>query len=288
MTFEITMPLRRILQGWRQLAIATILGFFSATSGCAALEPGVQSIAPPSRILFVGNSFTYYNDSLHNHLRNLMHVSGRHEQGVSRLRAMTISGARLHEHAAGLRTMVTPGNWDVVVLQGHSTELAEPESARAFARVAAVFDKHIRKNGARTVLFMTWAYKDKPDMLKTISHNYTATANALQVLVAPVGHAFAHAAGQHPHIDLYSRDIRAFVQPTAARDTGRIIHDPTVKHPSLAGSYLAACVFYVTLFSASPVGLAYDAGLDTKTATLLQTVAWDTVRDFHGDEQGKP
>jgi hypothetical protein len=37
---------------------------------------------------------------------------------------------------------------------------------------------------------------------------------------------------------------------------------------------------YASLFKKSPVGNGYTAGLDPAVAKHLQTVAWDTVKDF--------
>jgi hypothetical protein len=39
---------------------------------------------------------------------------------------------------------------------------------------------------------------------------------------------------------------------------------------------------YAALFRKSTVGLKYTAGLDEGTAQFLQTVAWQTVRDYYG------
>ena len=36
------------------------------------------------------------------------------------------------------------------------------------------------------------------------------------------------------------------------------------------------------LIGQSPVGLDYTAGIDAETATFLQAVAWETVRDYFG------
>ncbi len=54
------------------------------------------------------------------------------------------------------------------------------------------------------------------------------------------------------------------------------------KHPSIRGTYLAACIFYAALWGTSPVGLSYMAGLPPDEATFLQQVAWDTVQAFYG------
>jgi hypothetical protein len=50
----------------------------------------------------------------------------------------------------------------------------------------------------------------------------------------------------------------------------------------MAGTYLAACTLYATLFKRSPVDLKYVAGLDEASAKLLQNVAWETVKGYFG------
>ena len=52
------------------------------------------------------------------------------------------------------------------------------------------------------------------------------------------------------------------------------------RHPSLAGTYLAACTSYAALYGKSPVGLSYTAGLDPQLARLLQTAAWEAVQAY--------
>lgn len=48
-------------------------------------------------------------------------------------------------------------------------------------------------------------------------------------------------------------------------------------HPTTHGTYLAACVFYATIFAESPEGLEYDAELGEGVASVLQQVATETV-----------
>ena len=50
-------------------------------------------------------------------------------------------------------------------------------------------------------------------------------------------------------------------------------------HPSLTGSYLAACVFYTSLFHKSSVGSAYNPGIDHADALLIQQIASAVVLD---------
>ncbi len=119
----------------------------------------------------------------------------------------------------------------------------------------------VRKYGARPVFLMTWAYKDKPEMTAQLAEEYTVAGNSNDALVVPAGLAFARAIGKRPGLELYQPDKR---------------------HPSLMGTYLAACTTYAALYGKSPVGNAYTAGIDAQTANFLQMVAWETVQNYIG------
>ena len=52
-------------------------------------------------------------------------------------------------------------------------------------------------------------------------------------------------------------------------------------HPTLAGSYLAACVFLAVLFQESPVGIGGElAGLSEKDLAMLQKAAWQECKSI--------
>lgn len=243
----------------RLARIVALLLFFYSSCSHAAPMPVVSSIERPAKILFIGNSFTYYNDSLHKHIRALQRAANDGKRAKGRIRTMTISGARLAEHEPALRAMVASDNWDVVVLQGHSTVAEMKFASEQFKKTARRFDEVIRARGAQTAFFMTWAYTGRPEMTVPLSAHYTEIGNELGALVVPVGLAFERATDTHPDIALRHADRR---------------------HPTRAGSYLAACVFYAALFQRSPVGLAYDAGLSSDNAAALQAIAWSTTNGY--------
>ena len=80
------------------------------------------------------------------------------------------------------------------------------------------------------------------------------------MLVIPVGLAFANAIKKRGDLELYQPDKR---------------------HPSPAGTYLAASTAYAALYGKSPVGNKFTAGLDAATVELLQNVAWETVQSYY-------
>jgi len=59
-----------------------------------------------------------------------------------------------------------------------------------------------------------------------------------------------------------------------------ILYKKDIKHPSLAGTYLAACMFYAAFYQQSPIGLPYTADLSHADATILQRVAWETLVSY--------
>lgn len=248
-------------KGELRLPLFCVLLFMAATA-CVADEP-----EGPRNVLFVGNSFTYYNNSLHNHygflVRELIEPAG----GTRRVRIMTISGGYLPEHAGGLPAMLASEDWDVVVLQGHSRGPISDASGEAFRDAARRYATLIRESGAKPVFFMTWAYSDKPEMTALLDEAYSSIGAELDAQVVPVGLAFDRATRERPDIALRMADRR---------------------HPTLAGTYLAACTFVATLHGRSPVGAKYDAGLGDEVAAYLQSVAWDVAKAYRADDSRHP
>ena len=233
--------------------------------------------APPESILWIGNSFFYYNNSMHNHFGQLVASAGP----GSRVRGTseTISGSGLDWHDIdsllrpdGLGRYSFVGDneirfnkagrqYDTAIMMDCSQCPIHPQLQGVFHDTVRKFSQSLAKAGVRPVLFMSWAYKDKPAMTAQLAEQYTLAGNANDALVIPVGLAFAKALSKRPDLELYQPDKR---------------------HPSVAGTYLAVCTAYATLYRKSPVGLAYKAGLSPDLAALLQTSAWETVQDYFG------
>jgi len=269
------------LHSLRRLAAVLCLPLlFSLAAGATAQTPKpVRSDVGPdsgSSILWVGNSFFYYNNSMHGHYNDLVRAAepGAKNRGTS----VTISGSGLdwHDMAAYLQPdgigkySFVPGNkivfnppgrqFDTVIMMDCSQCPVHPQLAAAFHATVKKDAAIIAKYGARPVLFMSWAYKDAPEMTAQLAEQYTIAGNANDALVIPAGLAFAKAIARRPELELYQPDKR---------------------HPTLAGTYLAACTTYAAIRKKSPVGIKYDAGLGAELATFLQTVAADTVKEYY-------
>lgn len=257
----------------RLASIATAL----AVAGCALTQPPATRTAPegpPKAMLWVGNSFFYYNNSMHGHVAGLVQGGDKSVQhrGVS----VTISGSGVDWHdmssylAGGIgKYSFLPGNqirfnppgrqFDAVMFMDCSQCPIHPQLGPVFHEHAKKNADTIRAYGAQPVLFMSWAYKDKPEMTQQLAAEYQRAGKAVGAKVVPAGLAFANSIQKRPALDLYTADLR---------------------HPSLAGTYLGAATVYASLLNRSPVGNTYTAGLPADVAAHLQQVAWDTVQAF--------
>ena len=226
----------------------------------ATAEFDTEDAPAPDSILFVGNSFTFYNNAIYSHLRKFLMAEDPSTRQSIFLKSMTISGAVLADHEGGLKQMLDLRPWHTIVLQGHSLEAIDPQKTEGFSKALTEFAGLVRRHDARPVLFMTWAYADRPGMTEKLDTAFTRLGEQMEMMVIPVGLAFEKALENMPDIRLHAADK---------------------VHPSLAGTYLAAAVFYSALYGRSPEGLEYDAGLDKTVAKFLQHTASQTTRDYY-------
>ena len=204
------------------------------------------------RILFIGNSFTARNN-VPALIAQLAEARGEHVQH----RLISAGGAslRMHWNKGDAQKAIEQARYDHVVLQEQST-LPVKNAARMHENVR-LFDPVITASGARTALYLTWARQRTPDAQKVITAAYTTIGKELGATVIPVGIAWEHFLRNHP---------------------SPVLHDKDGSHPSLAGSYLAACVFFAVLFGASPVGIASNLkGLSPAEERVVQETAWATA-----------
>ncbi len=231
------------------------------------------------RILFVGNSFSFYNNGVHNHLGNLLRVNDEWVRGQHRFRLLTLSGGHVYEQLETIETHLTTHDrgYTAVVIQGHSNEPLLENKKERFEEGLTSAVRIIREKGVEPIVFMTWAYKESDGMIEALTQAYQKMGAKLDIAIVPVGLAFAKANQQLPDIELYSPDISGIVETS---DPAKFTFREDVKHPSVAGTYLAALVFYSFLFEASPVGIPYYAGLSKSSAEQLQALSWNLVSDY--------
>lgn len=182
-------------------------------------EQANEVTAPPAkRILFIGNSYTF-GHALPELLAHLCQAS----KWPVEIESHTAGGATLEKHYndGAAVAKIRSGRWDFVVLQEQSMR---PIVQRGMMwRYARLFDAEIRKSGARTVFFLTWARAWWPESQADLTNAYQGIARELGADVVPVGIAWEDSLRLRPSLAL---------------------HDGDGSHSSPVGNYLAACVFH--------------------------------------------
>jgi hypothetical protein len=235
--------------------LALAPGACSGNPGCG----GIKDPAACTRVLFIGNSYTYVND-LPSVFASLAGSGGhRVETGV-----LAEAGWTLAQHVGSpdTRTKLRSARWNLVVLQEQS-EIPSVERLRQgqMYPAARTLVRMVRDAGAQPLFFVTWGHRDGwpqdglPDyagMQGAVDDGYLAIAGEQHAALAPVGLAWSVLVRQKAGTSLWQADG---------------------SHPTTTGTYLAACVFYATVFKHSPRGLAYHSDLSGAEAARLQDVA---------------
>lgn len=218
------------------------------------------------KILFIGNSYTYYNNFCAT-FTNLCNIAGK---SVS-VRQVTKGSHSLSQVAnpkdlegARVRNLLSTQKWDYVVLQDrHRYPIKKPQR---IANAIETLQPYITASGAKMILFMSWAplkghrdYKKLSHIVPTkaayerkLKETFTNLAAKYNAIVAPVGTAFSKCQKKYPNIRLIRKDK---------------------SHPTATGSYLSACVMYQTIFGTPAKGLTYKANLPAARAKKLQRIA---------------
>lgn len=220
----------------------------------------IQADALPeqARVLFVGNSLTYYNEL------PLMLKAIAAQAGIEvDIRAVTIGGASLQDHYRDRTALaeIARGHYQLVILQQGPSSLAEGQEH--LLEWSQRFSSAIRASGARPALYMVWPERERFAYFGAVHMSYRNAALAVGGMFIPAGDTWLHVWQSDPGLALYG---------------------PDQFHPSVLGSYAAALSMFCELFRQSPVGLPdrlqWDNGQSLQfapdQARLLQQSAWQT------------
>ena len=221
-------------------------------------------------VLFIGNSYTYANDlpgtlvQLAAAMGDQVNVDSKANGGYT---------FQMHSQDPVTYQKINSQAWDYVIIQGQSQEPSFPYGQvntqsipYAMQLADSVYANHAC---AQVNYFMTWGRENGDPQWDSINtfHKmnarlrdaYLRIADSSKAGVSPVGSAWRYIRETQPSIQLYVGDG---------------------SHPSVAGTYLAASVFYVSLFhKAITPNLVYTAGLDAVTAQHLVDAANLVVLD---------
>jgi hypothetical protein len=218
-------------------------------------ELSYQAERQVTRVLFVGNSFTFGNDlpdrviELGQSLNPPVHIETD---------MVASDGASLEAHwqDGEVARRLREERWDVLVLQEQgSRPLTAPALMETYVRR---FAATARKSGTEVVLYQTWPRVDQPNTEQARAETYRRIAAAVGARMAPVGIAWRLA---------------------RAADPGLRLHAADGVHASSVGSYLAACVLLGVLADRSPIG-ADASSLGRDTARVLQEFAQQAMTEL--------
>lgn len=231
------------------------IGHHSAEMGRRAVP---YLLGDSVRALFIGNSYTFYNDMVRM-VRSIALSNGK----KLAVKMVAHGGWTLKQHAVSEETVnaIKEGGWDFVVLQEHSQGPArEKEWVQENVYKAAYSLDSLRQLynvRGKTVFYMTWGHEIDTyrQTQQRLAQSYLKITTLLRAWCAPVGMAWKR---------------------VLSENSGVVLYDPDHSHPSLAGSYLAANVFYSVFFQ-KPYTSTYDGSLPRGTALYLQRTAQETV-----------
>jgi hypothetical protein len=177
------------------------------------------------RVLFIGNSLTFTN-----HLPQVLQQMAALEERSLICQAVTFPNVSLRFHwlVGRARRAIRDARWDYVILQDYSTQPLNNPAATI--KYMTLFINAARQAGATPIIFENWTHRFHADDYATMHRTYHDIAVTAQVAVAPIGTAWRAARQSLPDIKLYTDD----------------------RHPSPAGTYLAACVLYQTILQKAP------------------------------------
>jgi PKD repeat protein len=232
------------------------------------------SNAEVKRILFIGNSYTYVND-LPNTLVNIALSMG----DTIVVDNSTPGGYTFNSHSTDVNTQnkIKLGNWDYIVLQEQSQIPSFDPSQVAtdcYPYAKKLCDTIKKYNPCGEILFyMTWGRKNGDasncasyppictyaGMQQRLRDSYLEMCDTNNATCSPVGAVWRNYRASYPLVELYNADE---------------------SHPSVNGTYLAACTFYSTIYHKSTIGATFVlGGVNSNDATTIQTVSSNTVLD---------
>ena len=192
------------------------------------------------KILFVGNSYTYYNDMPSALFAPMAEAAGQPVQ----VSLVAKGGWKLSRYADPedeggklLRETIRGQRYDCVVLQEQSfTPVVDPE--QFFDGIAGVCDL-LKDRAERFVLYATWGRKtgseklvelglSSIEMTEKLAEVYDQAGEKFGIQVAHAGKAFAAYQAEHPAAELYH---------------------PDKSHPSALGSEVAAKILVGTILN---------------------------------------
>lgn len=215
------------------------------------------------RVLMIGNSFTFYNNSW-DMLAQIAQSEGHELEIVHAAEP----GFAFADHMASDATTqaILQGNYDFAILQDQSQTPAQyalnPKGNASFRNNFITMTNRVFgwSPYATIIVEETWAYVGRKfggfssmtEFDNYLQNGARLYAEVIRGKVSYAGQAFAIVRSERPDINLYAEDNI---------------------HPSAYGSYLKSCSDYLTLFDGKFSAFTSNCGLDEEVCKYLRTAA---------------
>lgn len=219
------------------------------------------------KALFIGNSFTYYNDIpkiTESIAKDIGYdfVSESVTKGSHTLEQFSNSNDEYGKIVD--QKLNANNNYDYVILQEQSTRSYSNFDSFS-SSVGKLLDKiNSTQESCETRLYETWGYNEEavskqmtiPELEDLICEKYDTVAKKFNLNVHYVGKGFSEVYTNYPSINLYHEDN---------------------KHPSYSGSYLSALIHVGSIFNCDVRITNFNGSLSDEDATILKEVAYNVV-----------
>jgi hypothetical protein len=235
-------------------------------------------------VLFIGNSYTM-NNNLPLLIMNLF-KSSNHQNVTFNYSTALQGGQDLEYHSKQEKVhKFLESKWDFVILQDYSLTPGLPSRRNSSLRVLNNFFKpRFVKTNSNVIFYNTWgrrrginwepSYRTFKQMQKLLIEGYQMYEKVLQHPNIKIRHSKV---GQKFE-SIFDSIVRRGEDPIDLKSWFSKLYHEDESHPSIHGSYLAACVFYKTIFEKSPIGLTYKPnGITEEEKIFLQKVAFSNL-----------
>ncbi|MDG1526938.1 MAG: hypothetical protein P8Q49_04675 [Schleiferiaceae bacterium] len=233
----------------------------------------IGTLHAQQRVLFIGNSYTAANN-----LPTMVATIASSANQSLVCSQQTLGGATFYQHSQSNATYakLASQNWDYVVLQAQSQEPSFPYSQFSWQTLPYAIElvDSIRSLApcAQPVFFRTWGRENGDQancavfpplctyegMDSMLHRHYSLMADTTDAYLSPVGTVWKHIRDTDSTINLYTSDG---------------------SHPSLAGTYAAACTFFTMITRMDPNTITDDQNLNPTVAATIRQAAKDVVFD---------
>ena len=247
---------------FRKITVGIAL-LFACWAGPCDAQQGVN-------VLFIGNSYTEVND-----LPQMVQQVAASMGDQLTWQSNTPGGCTFRQHCTNQSmSLICNGGWDIVVLQEQSQYPSFPQAqveAEVFPYAKRLVDSIYAHNPCcEPMFYMTWGRKNGDarnasvfpvlgtyeGMDSMLCERYTYMAQQYDASLCPVGRVWRYLRENHAEIELYQADE---------------------SHPSVAGTYAAACAFYTLFFHRDPNNITFGASLPEATASTIRAAAHSVV-----------